>query len=86
MTVVEASRSDASGYGANRGDLDGAIAALREGLQVRPHDVLALTSLGVALARPGQTAEVQREALQAFDAALSLQPGFGPALAARAEA
>ena len=69
-----------------RGDLNGAIAALREGLQVRPHDVLALTSLGVALARSGQTAEVQREALQAFDAALSLQPGFGPAHAARAEA
>ena len=99
-----------------QGDVNGAIAAFRDGLRFRPRNAVALTSLGAALARSGQSIEARKvfedcvqadpssveahydlglvqqalgayaEALESYDAALRLQPGFGAAQAARAEA
>jgi Flp pilus assembly protein TadD len=43
-----------------RGDLQGALAAFRDGLRYRPRNALALMSLGVALARSGQPVEAEK--------------------------
>jgi Tfp pilus assembly protein PilF len=99
-----------------QGNLEGALAALREGLRYRPQNAVAQISLGVTLARLARAAEAKKafedsvradpssveahydlglvqqalgdhlKALESYDASLLLQPGFGPAQAARAEA
>ena len=98
------------------GNLDGALAAFREGLWYRPGNALAQMSFGVALARSGRSGEARKAfedsvradpsgveahydlglveqalgdnlgALESYDAALRLRPGYGAVQAARAEA
>jgi len=43
-----------------QGDVQGALAAFRDGLRYRPRNALALMSLGVALARSGQPVEAAK--------------------------
>jgi protein O-mannosyl-transferase len=43
-----------------QGDVDGALAAFRDGLRYRPRNALALMSLGVALARLGKPVEAAK--------------------------
>lgn len=53
-----------------QGDVQGAIAAFRDGLRYRPRNLMALSSLGVALARSGQPVE----AAKAFEESLRWDP------------
>jgi protein O-mannosyl-transferase len=53
-----------------QGDLNGALAAFRDGLRYRPRNALALMSLGVALARSGQPVEAGK----AFEDSLRADP------------
>jgi protein O-mannosyl-transferase len=52
------------------GDVHSALAAFRDGLRYRPHNALALMSLGVALARSGQPVEAGK----AFEDSLQSDP------------
>jgi tetratricopeptide (TPR) repeat protein len=53
-----------------QGDVHGALAAFRDGLRYRPRNAVALMSLGVALARSGQSVEAGK----AFEDSLRADP------------
>jgi len=58
-----------------KGDLDGSVAAFRDGLRYRPRNALALTSLGVALARLGRPLEARK----AFEDSVGADPSSAEA-------